>query len=170
MATARIALDWGVSPEFTARMEPASIEDVNDLSKRPVGTIDDGSTDDGFWWELDNIPQELIDGSLPKLIVKVKTPATSGDFRFLVNYRAIKTTATGEGGDPSSWQTSPNSGNITVPGTARLYQEYSTSLTIGDLAVDDLLIGEILRELSNAGDTVGDVAVIQSVFIEFTLA
>lgn len=169
MTTSRIEVAWGIDPGFLAREEPATIEDANDLSARRVGVIDDGSVDDGFWWQLDNVPQEMIDGSSPSLIIKVKSPNTAtANFRWLCNYRSIKTTATGEGGDPATWQGTPNSGNIAAPTTAFLYKEYSVSLTLADFAVDDLVIGEILRELSDAGDTVGEVAIISGVFIEFT--
>ncbi len=164
MATARIPLEWGVLPANTSRVEPASVEDANDLSGSPVGVTDDGSTDDGFWFKA-MVPADYDSGTAPELIAVVKTPAITGNFRFLVNYRSI---AVAETGDPATWQATPNSGNIAVPGTARLYKEYSTSLTGTDLAVDDMLRGEFLRHLSNAGDTVGDVAIIEDLYLEYT--
>lgn len=166
MATARIPLEWGTLPSLTTRIEPATVEDVNDLSGSPVGVIDDGSTDDGFWFKT-MVPADYASGTAPEVIVVAKTPAVSGNFRFLVNYRSI---AVAETGDPTTWQGTPNSGNVAVPGTTRWYKEYPTALTGTDLAVDDTLRGEVLRQLSNAGDTVADVCIIEDIYLEYTQA
>ena len=68
MATQRISLDWGLLPALTTRMEPATIEDANDLSGSDVATIDDGSTDDGVWFRLDNVPSNYASGTAPTVI------------------------------------------------------------------------------------------------------
>lgn len=165
-----IAVDWGLDPQYTARLEPATIENVNDLTGRDVVTIDDGSVDDGVAWALGEVPSELSGATSAVLVALIATPAATGNFRFIAPYRSIKTTATGESADPSTWQTTPTSGNIAVPGTARLLKRYTAALTIADLSSTDkdFLQGEFLRELSNAGDTVGDVAVIHALFIDYT--
>lgn len=164
MATARIPLEWGVIPTKTARIEPATIRDTNDLSASMVGVIDDGSTDDGFWFKT-MVPADYDSGTAPKVLAVIKVIPTSGALRFLCNYRSI---AAGETGDPATWQGTPNSGNITVPGTIHLYKEYSVSLTGTDLAVNDMLRGEFLRHLSNAGDTLAGRAIIEDLYLEYT--
>lgn len=166
MATARIPLEWGVLPALAARQEPATVEDANDLSGSPVGVIDDGSVDDGFWFKT-MVPVDYDGGTDPVIIAVVKTPAVAGNFRFLCNYRSIANTETG---DPATWQGTPNGGNVAVPGTARLYKEFTVSLTGADLTADDMLRGEWLRQLSNAGDTVADVAIIEDLYLEYTQA
>lgn len=168
MATARIPVEWGVLPTLTARVEPATVEDANDLSASTVGLIQDGTVDDGFWWKL-MVPSDYSNSVDPDIIAVIKTPAVSGNFKWLCNYRSIQS---GETGDPATWQGTPSGPNTTVPGTARLYSEYTVALTKTDLVANDMLRGEWLRFLSSNGgadDTVSDVAIIEDLYFQYTL-
>lgn len=96
------------------------------------------------------VPQNYV--GTAKIILRWATTGTSGKVVWEFDYTAV---ADGESSDPSADQESVTSTGTTVPGTARLEKEETITLTSANLAVGDLVQGQIIRD---GADTTNDTA------------
>lgn len=93
------------------------------------------------------VPQNYV--GTPKIRAYAITVATAGDWRYEFDYTAI---ADGETADPSSDQESVGA-TVTVPSTTRLLDIQDQNLTGSNFAVGDLVQFSIVRDGSDAADT-----------------
>lgn len=100
----------------------------------------------------------------PKIGVVVGAVPTSGAWRFEFDYTAI---ADGETADPSSDQESVGA-TITVPGTARLLDVQEIALTAGNFAIGDWVQGMIVRDGTDAADTLTATLFLLDAFFSYS--
>lgn len=93
------------------------------------------------------VPQNYV--GTPKIRVFVATTATAGDWRYEFDYTAI---ADAESTDPSADQESVGA-TVTVPGTARLLDVQDQSLTAGNFVAGDIVQFSVVRDGTDAADT-----------------
>lgn len=127
--------------------EPSSIKFTNDLINALLCVFNDTGADEKLGFSCP-IPVNYV-GSL-KIVGRFLSTATTGDYVWEVEYRAI---ASVEDGDPSTFQETVTSSAITVPGTALQETEKTLTLTAGNLAAKDRFTGHILRKGSSGSDT-----------------
>lgn len=137
---------------------------VNDLYPGLVWIFVDTVTRDtlGFRFE---VPQNYV-GS-PAFKVEYFTPASTGNYRAEIDYRAI---ADGETFDPATDQENLVQ-TIAVPGTARLLDIASIgSPTAGNFVVGDIVTGVLARDGAEAGplDTVGARIYVTDLIFEYS--
>lgn len=163
MATHRIYFGGLLVPDTSGNVypQPASINDANDLYPTvPVIIFADTSTKIGASCVIP-IPKNYV--GTPKIGVRWKTTATSGDVVWDVDYRAI---ANNEPGDPSTHQEALTVTD-TADGTARDLNDAEVSLTAANLAVDDSLFVTVSRDGASGSDTMAAAAELVDAWFEY---
>jgi hypothetical protein len=164
MATHRIPLATILVPDTSgnAFWQPAAILDANDLfGQVPVLVfLDSGTKISAF--AVIPVPKNYV-GS-PKVGIRWKANATTGDVVWDVDYRAI---ANNEPGDPTTFQESLTATD-TADATARDLNDAEVSLTAANLAVDDSLFIAIARDGASGSDTLAASAELIDAWFEYT--
>lgn len=164
MATHRIPFSGLLVPHDVAsppRWQPAAVLDANDLYPSvPVLAFPDSGTKIGASCLL-TIPKNYV-GS-PKIVLRWKTTATTGDVVWDVDCRSI---AVNEPGDPTTHQEALTVTD-TADATARDLNDAEVSLTAANLAVDDSLFLTVSRDGANGSDTLAAVAELVEAWLEY---
>lgn len=148
MATHRIPIGTALIPDASGNgyWEGAALDDVNDRYPHELLTLEDSGTKVSAG-VMFTVPKNYV--GTPKVVVRWKTTATTGDVVFDVEYTAI---AAGETLDPSADQEAL-SVTDSAPGTARLANDCEVSLTAGNLAPDDTVLMNVSRDGTDGADT-----------------
>jgi hypothetical protein len=150
MATHRInILGAATKPDDSGNVyqEPAAINlQSNDRYPEMVWVFKDSSTRIKLGGVF-QVPQNYV--GTPKIGVAVAAVPTTGAWRFEFDYTSI---ADGESSDPSADQESVGA-TVTVPGTARLLDVQEIALTAGNFAAGDWVQFSIVRDGTDAADT-----------------
>jgi hypothetical protein len=143
-----------------ALFEPAAINfGTNDRYPIEVAVFKDTSTRVGIGFQF-RVPQIYV--GTPKLLIEWATTATSGTADWEADYTAI---ADNESLDPSADQENVvNTG--TAPGTARLREVTELTLTGGNLAAGDLVLGTLFRDGADA-DTIAASLYVFGLYFSF---
>lgn len=142
-------LNAHTQPDSSGNVTPAPNSEWQSNDRYP-GTsykFADSSTRDKLGVSF-RIPQNYV--SNPSIVCRWATTTNSGKIVQEFDYTSI---AVGESGDPSADQESVTSTGTTVPGTARLLFETTSSLTAANLAAGDTVQGQIVRD---GADTTND--------------
>lgn len=165
MATHRInILGSATLPDTSgnAYFEPAAVNlQANDRYPLLVFVFTDSGTRIALGVSF-QVPPNYV--GTPKVGVAVATTATSGDWRFEFDYTAI---ADGESADPSADQESV-AATVTVPGTARLLDVQELSLTAGNFAAGDWVVGRIVRDGAEGADTLAASLYLLGAYFSYT--
>lgn len=145
-----------------AFQEPYSIKATNDQWKHSVFVFNDSGTRIGIYGVFD-VPLGYVDGAS---VVRVWTStAIVGDVEWDFDYRSV-------GGDDSESldqagvQESVNS-NDTAPSAAHERMETTTALTDGNFSPGDTVQFYLVRDMTDAGDTMAASALLFEAFFEY---
>jgi hypothetical protein len=126
-------LGHGTLPGANVYQEPAAVNlQANDRYGHLVWVFPDTATKDVLGGTF-RVPNNYV--GTPVLDALWATTGTSGNVLWDFDYKAI---ADGESSDPSADDENATSGNIAVPGTARLYKLTSITLS-ANFAAQDLV-------------------------------
>lgn len=141
--------------------EPASVKFTTSPWKDPILVFLETSSRRGAFGSF-LVPADYV-GS-PILVVRWTTDtAIVNDWEIDFDYRAV---AVGESIDQAGTQESVNQED-TAPGTAKLLQEATLSLTAANLAANDRVQGGLFRDGTDAGDTLVDEASVFEVLFRY---
>lgn len=133
--------------------EPAAINlQSNDRYPNDVIVFADTSTRIGIGFQV-RVPKNYV--GTPVFIVEYSTVATSGNYDWEIDYRAIADT---ESMDPSTDQENLRA-VAAAPGTARLRAAVTLAATGGNFAADDLVMGTLFRDGADADTISGSLYV-----------
>lgn len=140
--------------------EWSTVLDSNDRYPHMVWAFPDSGTKLSMSARF-KIPQNYI--GTPKLIVQYRTTATSGNLVLDYEYTAI---ATGESGDPSADQETGTATDA-VPGTARLFDTVTFTLTGSNFAVADNVLLKVSRDGADGADTLAATCYVEAVIFQY---
>lgn len=157
-------LGWSTLPDETGNVffETYTVQATNDVWGNLVAIYNDGSTRNGIRF-LFTVPKNYV-GTANLVIVWTST-ATTGDVEWDLDYRAVGGNDT-ESFDQTGTQESVNA-NDTAPSAAHERMEITIALTDANFSVDDTVLGELFRDLTDAGDTIADEVILFAVYFEY---
>ena len=128
-------------------------------NRRPVLAYDASTLETAYWTTI--LPQGWT-GTVTAYILFIMATATTGAIRMQVAMESITPGDSVDLDSTTSFDTTNNSGNITVPGTAGFPGSISITLTNHDAsAAGDYVRFQLDRDAANAGDTAaGDVHIL----------
>lgn len=159
MATHRVGVELHIPASADVFFEPSVVKDVNDRYPHLVLIFNDTATKISCGVRV-VVPKNYI-GTV-NLVIIWETTATTGNAVWDFDYTAV---ATAESLDPSADQQSVTV-TTAASGTARNRIESSMALTAGNLAIDDVIIGNLSRDGASA-DTIAAALSVEAVFLEY---
>ncbi|MGH7391433.1 MAG: hypothetical protein ACREM3_18530 [Candidatus Rokuibacteriota bacterium] len=154
MATHRIPMQLYPNPgHANAIYEPTALNfGANDRYPTWCWRFLDTATRDGIGFQV-TIPKNYV--GTPAFVLVSSATVTTGNLRLELDYRAIA--KSGESLDPSTDQETLGL-NQAAPGTARLGLESSLAATAANFAVDDVVLGTIVRDGAEGGGNADTIA------------
>jgi len=142
--------------------ESYDVTATNDVWDALVLIFEDGSTRTGVAG-IFTVPQNYVDTA--NLVIVWSSTATSGDVEWDLDYRAVGGNDT-ESLDQSGTQEAVNT-NDTAPSATNERMEITIALTDGNLAAGDVVLFELFRDKTDAGDTMAADAYVIEVYFEY---
>lgn len=159
MATIRVPV-WLNAPRVSS-LAGNCFWTVGGLTAWDAGHFEFVKDVDGKLYGLVAVPKNLHATPNAKLILDVAANATTGTSRLSASTKAV---ADGESLNPGAL-TAETAQDITVPGTARLRETVTFTLT-ETVAADDLLIVEVFHEGAHANDNLAVNTELYAAFLE----
>lgn len=165
MATHRISiLGAQTNPDASGSVffEPYSIKAANDVWKHLVAVLNDTATRIGLYGAF-TVPQNYVGGA--KFIPVWTTTVTTGDVEWDVDYRAVGGDDA-ESLDQAGTQESLNL-NDTAPSAAHERMETPIAATETNFAPGDTVEFALMRDGTDAGDTIAAAVVLHDLLFEY---
>lgn len=161
MATHHLPLTPDPGTSGNVWYEPSSIVNTNDRYPDQILRFKDTATKDAAVITFE-VPQNYVGN--PAIVIIWAANATSGAVRWDVAYRAVADT---ESVDPSTDQETVAS-NETTPAIALTRKTSTLSLTAANFAAGKLVLMNLSRDGTNAGDTLAADAIVYGVLFQYT--
>jgi len=159
-----IILGWSThSNNSDVFPEPSSIKFTNDIAPHLVWIFNDTATRDSLSFKF-TIPQNYV--GTGQFVIAWTSTATSGDVEWDIDYRAVGGNDT-ESMDQATFQEQLTANNDTAPSAALERMIFTITATDGNFAAGDIVMGQLYRDGTDAGDTIAAAIILLELYFEY---